>query len=170
MLDSEAANLAAAIEHALRTDARRALRFCAALYRWWGARGRFAEAELFHARSLEACGDDESGLRARVLHGRAFLAVWAGEFAAADAYATEALGLAERGGRSTPPPRAPAATLGAARAVRGPPRGPGRARARGRARRPAGDDWALGTAQWLTVSTYMWQSDHAGGARQRGAR
>ena len=50
LLDPEAANLVAAIEHALRSDVQRALRFCAALYRWWGARGRFAEAELFHSR------------------------------------------------------------------------------------------------------------------------
>ena len=74
LLDAEAANLMTAIEHAVRTDVTRALRFCAALYRWWGARGRFAEAELIHSRVREACSDREPGLRARALHGRAFLA------------------------------------------------------------------------------------------------
>ena len=54
----------------------------------------------------EACGDREPGLRARALHGRAFLAVWAGDFAAADAHATEALGLAEEAGDDTTAARA----------------------------------------------------------------
>ena len=160
LLDPEAANLVAAIEHALRSDAQRALRFCAALYRWWGARGRFAEAELFHSRILEACGDREPGLRARVLHGRAFLAVWAGEFAAADAHATEALGLAEQAGDDTTAARA-RCQLGAALQFADPRASRaelGRAAALARGAR---DDWALATAQWLTVGTYMWQSDHA---------
>ena len=159
LLDPEAANLVAAIEHALRSDAQRALRFCAALYRWWGARGRFAEAELFHSRILEACGDREPGLRARVLHGRAFLAVWAGEFAAADAHATEALGLAEQAGDDTTAARA-RCQLGAALQFADPRASRaelGRAAALARGAR---DDWALATAQWLTVGTYMWQSDH----------
>ena len=160
LLDPEAANLVAAIEHALRSDAQRALRFCAALYRWWGARGRFAEAELFHSRILEACGDREPGLRARVLHGRAFLAVWAGEFAAADAYATEALGLAEQAGDDTTAARA-RCQLGAALQFADPRASRAElGRAAALARR-ARDDWALATAQWLTVGTHMWQSDHA---------
>ena len=146
LLDPEAANLVAAIEHALRSDAQRALRFCAALYRWWGARGRFAEAELFHSRILEACGDREPGLRARVLHGRAFLAVWAGEFAAADAHATEALGLAEQAGDDTTAARA-RCQLGAALQFADPRASRaelGRAAALARGAR---DDWALATAQ-----------------------
>ena len=50
-----------------RSEPPLALRFCAALQRWWCARGRFAEAELAHSRSLDACGDREPALRARVL-------------------------------------------------------------------------------------------------------
>jgi hypothetical protein len=49
LLDPEAANLAAAIDWALRSEPRLALRFCAALSRWWCARGRLAEAELAFA-------------------------------------------------------------------------------------------------------------------------
>ena len=41
-LDEEAANLAAAIEHALATDPAKALRFCLALDFWFRARARFA--------------------------------------------------------------------------------------------------------------------------------
>jgi predicted ATPase/DNA-binding CsgD family transcriptional regulator len=164
LLDAEAANLTTAIEHSLRTDATRALRFCAALYRWWAARGRFAEAELIHSRVREACGDCAPGLRARALHGRAFLAVWAGDFAAADAHATEALGLAEEAGDDTTAARA-RCQLGAALQFANPRASRAElARATALARR-ASDDWALGTAKWLTVGTYMWQSDHACAAR-----
>ncbi len=164
LLDPEAANLMTAIEQSLRTDATRALRFCAALYRWWGARGRFAEAELIHARALEACGDRDRGLRARALHGRAFLAVWAGDFAAADAHATDALGLAEAAGDDTTAARA-RCQLGAALQFANPRASRAElARATALALR-AGDDWAIGTARWLTVGTYMWQSDHACAAR-----
>ncbi|MGZ6692379.1 MAG: helix-turn-helix transcriptional regulator [Solirubrobacteraceae bacterium] len=164
LLDAEAANLMTAIEHAVRTDVTRALRFCAALYRWWGARGRFAEAELIHSRVREACSDREPGLRARALHGRAFLAVWAGDFVAADAHATEALGLAEEAGDDTTAARA-RCQLGAALQFANPRASRAElARATALARR-ANDDWALATAKWLTVGTYMWQSDHAGAAR-----
>ena len=164
LLDAEAANLMTAIEHAVRTDVTRALRFCAALYRWWGARGRFAEAELIHSRVREACSDREPGLRARALHGRAFLAVWAGDFVAADAHATEALGLAQEAGDDTTAARA-RCQLGAALQFANPRASRAElARATALARR-ANDDWALATAKWLTVGTYMWQSDHAGAAR-----
>src|SRR5262245_18337916 len=60
--DPEAANLAAAVDHALCTDPPLALRFCAALYRWWSDRGRLAEAELAQSRALEATGDREPAL------------------------------------------------------------------------------------------------------------
>lgn len=164
LLDAEAANLMTATEQSLRTDVKRALRFCAALYRWWGARGRFAEAELIQSRVREACGDREPGLRARALHGRAFLAIWAGDFAAADAHATEALGLAEEAGDDTTAARA-RCQLGAALQFANPRASRAElARATALARR-ASDDWALGTAKWLTVGTYMWQSDHACAAR-----
>ena len=98
LLDPEAANLAAAIEYALRSEPPLALRFCAALYRWWCTRGRFAEAQLAHSRSLEACGDTEPALRARAIESRAYVAVWVGDFQASEAHATEALALAEEVG------------------------------------------------------------------------
>ena len=112
----------------------------------------------------EACSDREPGLRARALHGRAFLAVWAGDFAAADAHATEALGLAEEAGDDTTAARA-RCQLGAALQFANPRASRAElARATALARR-ASDDWALATAKWLTVGTYMWQSDHACAAR-----
>jgi predicted ATPase/class 3 adenylate cyclase len=102
LLDPEAPNLAAAIEGALLSEPPRALRFCAALYRWWCARGRFAEAELSHSRSLEAGGSLDPGLLARALHGRAYIAISVGDYRAAEGHATEALALAEEAGEGGP--------------------------------------------------------------------
>jgi predicted ATPase/DNA-binding CsgD family transcriptional regulator len=163
-LDPEAANLAAALEYALRTDHVAALRFCAALYRWWGARGRFGEAELAYPAVLDTRGVGERALRARVLHGRAYLAVWAGDLEAAEGHATEALALAVAAGDDATAARA-RCQLAAALQFADPRAGRAElARAAGLARR-AGDDWAVGTATWLTVITYMWQSDHGPAAR-----
>ena len=66
-------------------------------------RGRSSEAELVHSRSLDACGDREPALRARAIESRADLTLWVGDFAAAEAYATEALALAEEVGDRGPP-------------------------------------------------------------------
>jgi predicted ATPase/DNA-binding CsgD family transcriptional regulator len=160
LLDPDAANLAAAIDRALRSEPPFALRFCAALYRWWGARGRFAEAELVHSRSLEACGEREPALRARVLTGGAYLALWMGEYAAAEAQATEALALAHEVGDQGTAARA-RCHLGTALQFAN----PGAARAElARAAELAvavGDDWALVTAKQVTAYGYLLQHDHA---------
>jgi predicted ATPase/DNA-binding CsgD family transcriptional regulator len=159
LLDPEAANLAAAIDYALRSEPRRALRFCAALYRWWSARGRLAEAELALSRSLDACGDREPKLRARSLFARAHIAANAGAYEAAEAYAMDALALAEQVGDPATAARARCG-LGAVllhadpRAAR-----PELARAAELAR-AGGDHWALVLAKLLTASTYVLQSDH----------
>jgi predicted ATPase/DNA-binding CsgD family transcriptional regulator len=163
-LDTEAGNLAAAFEHALRTDPAQALRFCAALYRWWGARGRFAEAELACSSVLAAAADGEPALRARLLHGRAYLAVWAGDFTAADAHATEALALAEQVGDRSTSARA-RCQLGAALQFTDPRAGRAELARAADLAREAGDDWAVGTAGWLTVLAHLWQSDHEQAAR-----
>jgi predicted ATPase len=94
LLDPEAANLAAAIDFSIRREPALALRFCVALHRWWCARGRYAEAELAHSRSLEACGDSEPGLRAGAIESRSYVSTWVGDFDAAEAQAVEALALA----------------------------------------------------------------------------
>src|SRR4029450_4920133 len=72
--------------------------FCAALPMWWISRGRFAEAELAHSRALEACGDREPALRARVLLGRSMTANYVGRYEAGEAHATDAFALAGGGG------------------------------------------------------------------------
>jgi predicted ATPase/DNA-binding CsgD family transcriptional regulator len=164
ILDSEAANLAAAVDHALRSDPPLALRFCVALRGWWRARGRFAEAELAHSRSLAACGDREPGLRARAFETRADIALWVGEFGAADAHATEALALAEEVGDQRTAARA-RRDLGNAMAFTDPQA----ARAElGRAvelARAVGDDRTLVLAKQSTVLTYLYQGEHAQATR-----
>jgi predicted ATPase/DNA-binding CsgD family transcriptional regulator len=163
-LDPESANLAAAIDWALRLKPPLALRFCAALYRWWGARGRFAEAELATSRSLGACGERESALRARVLHGRAYLANWTGDFASAETHATEALALADEVGDMGSAARG-RAHLGTALLWSNPRAARAELARASELASAAGDDWALVTAEQLTASSYSFQSEHVEGGR-----
>ena len=136
------------------------MRFCAALYRWWCARGRFAEAELAHSRSLEACGDRDPALRARAFHSHAYVAIWAGDFDAAQAHATEALALAEEVGDQGTASRA-RFELGSTLLFANPAVGRAElARARALAR-AAGDDWALVSAEQGTAMTFLYQGEHA---------
>src|SRR6185503_16399885 len=163
-LDPEGGNLAVAIERALETAPTLALRFCAALYRWWCARGRFAEAELAFSSSLEAWGEREPGLRASALEGRAYTAIWTADFEAADAHATEALALAGEVGDDGTAARA-RCHLGTALLYAN----PGAARAElaraAELAQEAGDDWALITAGQIIATTYVFQGDHAPATR-----
>jgi DNA-binding CsgD family transcriptional regulator len=159
-LDPEAANLAAAIDWTLGSEPSLALRFCAALYRWWGARGRFAEAELAYSRSLAACADREPALRARVLHGRAYLVNWTGDYKAAEAHATEALALADEVGDQGTAARA-RCHLGTALLFANPQAARAELARAAELARPAADDWALVTAKQATACTYLCQADHA---------
>ncbi len=163
-LDPEAANLAAAIDHALRSNPPLTLRFCVALRGWWRARGRFAEAELAHSRSLDACGDGESALRARAFESRADIALWVGEFAAAEAYATEALALAEEVGDQRTAARA-RRDLGNAIAFTDPPAARAELARAADLARAAGDDRALVLAKQTTVLTHLYQGQHAHATR-----
>ena len=165
VLDPEAANLMAAIDYALRSEPPLALRFCVALCGWWRARGRSAEAELVHSRSLEACGDREPALRARAIDSRADLALWVGDFAAAEAYATEALALAEEVGDQGTAARA-RRDLGSAMSVHEPDARRERELARAaELAREAGDDWALVLAKQAMVLAYLFQGEHVQAAR-----
>jgi predicted ATPase/DNA-binding CsgD family transcriptional regulator len=163
-LDPEAANLAAAIDHALVSEPRLALRFCAALYRWWWIRGRYAEAEHAHSRSLDVCRDRERALRGRALYSRAYLAVEAGQHEAAAAHATEALALAEECGDRKTAARA-RLLLGAAAQFSDPRAGRAELARAVELTRAADDQWALVTAMQVTALTYMYQHDHPPAAR-----
>jgi predicted ATPase/DNA-binding CsgD family transcriptional regulator len=165
VLDPEAANLAAAIDWSLGCDLPLALRLCAALHRWWAVRGRFAEAELSHSRSLQASGDREPALRARVLHGRAYLALWMGDYDAAAEHATEAIALADEVGDERSAARA-RCHLGTARQFANPRTARAELARATELARAAGDDWALVVAKQLTALTYMFQNDHAQAARE----
>ncbi len=90
-LDPEAANLAAALEHALETDAEKALRVCMALDFWWRARARFREADGAFARALAASEPPP----ARALAAWAWIVGNGGDFARANELAAQAARRAE---------------------------------------------------------------------------
>ena len=146
VLDPEAANLAAAIDYSVRTKPSLALRFCPALRGWWRARGRFAEAVLAHSRSIEGSGDIEPALRARANESRADIALWMGDYEAAEAHATEALALAEEVGDQGTAARA-RRNLGNAMAFADPRAARGELARAAELAREAGDDWALVAAR-----------------------
>ena len=60
VLDTEAANLDAALDWALQTDPQRALRLCIALSDWWRLRGLYGAAERGFERALDAGDPDAS--------------------------------------------------------------------------------------------------------------
>lgn len=158
-LDTDAANLAAAIDHALAADPAVALRLCIALQRWWDAQGRFSEGGFAFAQALEAVDRCEPGLHRRALVARASLAIARGDFTAAEAHATEALALADRLGDVRAAARA-RSHIGFARLPTS-PRGarPDLARAAELAQ-VAGDDWTFVAAKQWTVCTYLLEFDH----------
>ncbi len=69
VLDPEAANLAAALDHALAADPDKALRMCLALDFWYRARARFREADAAYSRAVAAMRSvtRAAGARARRL-------------------------------------------------------------------------------------------------------
>jgi predicted ATPase/class 3 adenylate cyclase/DNA-binding CsgD family transcriptional regulator len=95
LLDVEAANLAAALEHAADTDGERALRLCVALTVWWKLRGRFSLADDAYLRALGATGTEPSALRSRVLWARGYLLTYSRRFDEAAASELEALEMAQ---------------------------------------------------------------------------
>ena len=164
LLDPAASNLAAAIDHALKTDVALALRFCAALHRWWEARGRFAEAELACSRALQAAGDREPALRARVVNARAYLVFRGGDYKAAGAHATESLALAAQVGDDATAARA-RCQLATALVPTNPAAGRAEAARAARLAEAAGDDWALVSAQQVTAWSHFYQAEHGLAAR-----
>ena len=94
LLDVEAANLAAALDHACDTDGQCALRLCVSLTIWWKLRGRFALADAAYVRALGAAPSELSAIKARVLWARGYLLVYGGRFEEAVASEQQALEMA----------------------------------------------------------------------------
>jgi predicted ATPase/DNA-binding CsgD family transcriptional regulator len=160
LLDPEAANLSAAIDFALGTDRARALRLCAALYRWWHARGRLAEAELSQSRSLADWEDRDTELRARVLQQRSAIASILGAFEAAESDATKALALAGEVGDEATAARA-RGELGLAATRTNPGAARTELRRSAELASAANDQWALVQAREFIVESYIWLQEHA---------
>jgi predicted ATPase/DNA-binding CsgD family transcriptional regulator/tetratricopeptide (TPR) repeat protein len=96
-LDPEAANLAAAVEHALETDPEKALRLCLALDFWFRARSRFREADDAYGRAVGA-SDPPPVLQARALAAWAWIVGSSGDFRRANELAAEAAARAKTTG------------------------------------------------------------------------
>ena len=96
-LDPEAANLAAAFEHALASAPEKALRLCLALDFWYRARARFREADDAYARAVGAT-DPPPALQARALAAWAWIVGSGGDFTRANALATDAAARAKATG------------------------------------------------------------------------
>jgi predicted ATPase len=142
VLDNDAANLAAALDHAARTDPEGALRLCVALTFWWKGRGMFAPAERGFAGALEAADSTPTPLRAHALWGRGYLAFYAGLYDAALAILQQAQEVAEEVGDQSALARALMA-VGSIQMFRDPDGSrPINERARELAR-ACGDDWTL---------------------------
>lgn len=158
-LEPEAANLAAALEHALRTDPVTALRFCVPLYRFWRERGRFAEAARAQSRALAAAPDAPPALRARVLVTCALRSVLQADFTAAEAHATEALALAMDAGDPATAARA-RCTIGDALQFSRPALARTELARAAELAREAGDTWALIQAHQVPAFGATLVADH----------
>ncbi len=98
VLDGEAANLTAALDHAVATDSERALRLSVALTFWWRLRGLLRAGDRGFTRALDAADPTPSSLRAYALWGSGYMAGFLGDFAAASARLEEARAVAEEVG------------------------------------------------------------------------
>lgn len=98
-LDAERANLRRAITWAIDSgDAVLALRYAAALWRYWRQLGEFTEGRRWTESALAMPGDVPASLRTRTLHAAAALAFPQGDYRRLASLATEAIDLASRSG------------------------------------------------------------------------
>ena len=155
VLDADAANLYAAIDHTAQTQPENALRLCAALTYWWVLRALLVEGTAALTLALDATAGRRSEARGRALFGRGYLAFFAGDYELTERVATEALELTqELGDQAT---EARVLDLIAASTFMWDPRAalPTLEQSRELAR-VAGDDWCLAEATqnlgWVLVT------------------
>ena len=159
VMNAEAGNVAAAVEHSIATAPPLALRFCAALFEWWGQTGRWIEAEATYAGALSRAGDQSPEWAARALWGRAYLTLAAGDPDAATGHAADALALAKEVGDDGAAARA-LVGIGLGEGYWRPAVGQATLRRAIEHATAAGDDWALGYALQFMSFTYLFQDDH----------
>ncbi len=97
-LEPDAANLAAAIDHALATQPKTALRMGVALTSWWEVGGRFGVGQTALTRALEAADPAPSAERALATWSVAHLARFGGDLPAVREHVPLSLKLAEEVG------------------------------------------------------------------------
>jgi predicted ATPase len=98
VLESEAANLRAAFEHALATDGLIALRLAVAIAPWWRAHAHYQEAQDAFSRALAAAPPERSVPRVQALSARTWVIANSGAHMRAKTYGEQALAEAEATG------------------------------------------------------------------------
>ena len=159
LLDTEAANLQAAIEWAADSAPEKALRLCVALTLWWRARGLFSSSEAAYRRALEAAETTPSTLRARALWGRAFLLVYSGSFEASTPIAEQALAEAEEVGDESTMARA-LVVIGMMQLWADPTGAQGVFERSKELARRSGDDYGFARAVFTLAYVHVWQDDY----------
>jgi DNA-binding CsgD family transcriptional regulator len=94
-LTMEIPNLRAALERAVTTEPRYALRLSVALHLFWMFTGRYGEGDAAYARALDAAGDEPTPLRGRALWGRSHLGMYSGRYEDVPDWAQAALDIGE---------------------------------------------------------------------------
>jgi predicted ATPase len=142
VLDNEAPNMAAALEHGLATDPTVAMQIAVAHAMYWTIRGRVAEAETAYSAVLAAV-PEPSALRARALWARAWLQLHGEGGQSAIALAQEAIELAEQFGDLSTVARS-LDVIGALGMFVDPVNSTAMLERGAELARETGDDWALG--------------------------
>ncbi len=158
-LDADAANLAAALDHAVTdADERSALRLCVALTVWWKLRGRFELAEAAYERALGMSADGQPALRARAQWGRGYLLAYGGRFEEAIAAELAALERAQQLGETSTTARALDA-LGTVRLFRDPVGARDDIERARELARSSGDEWCYVDACQILAVTLLLEDD-----------
>ncbi len=100
VLDADAANLYAAIDHASEAEPEKALRLCTVLGYWWVVTAGLVDGRAALTRALDATVGQRLALRSAVLAWRGYFGFFAGDYELSHQDATEALALAQELGAS----------------------------------------------------------------------
>lgn len=161
-LDVEGPNLAAAVENSGGAgDIPSALRLCGALTLWWLTRARVREGQAAFAHAFGAMAPEQTTEWGRALWGRSLLSAAAGEFEDLEAYAGQAVEIAEELSDKGLLSRSLSAQQTCHLYARPAVARPGFERAVASAR-DAEDAFALVESTELLATTYLFQADYAG--------
>jgi predicted ATPase/DNA-binding CsgD family transcriptional regulator len=97
-LEQDTESLRGALRFALAADPALALQLATALWRFWHARGHVAEGRRWLGAALAAAPDGPAAVRARALAGLGVLAIYQGDYDAAEEHGADSVAAAEEAG------------------------------------------------------------------------